>query len=67
MSRLQARRQRTPKYPVSVGRMVDAEIEVIDRAAALKKETRAEYMRRVLLREANADLRDAERKAQAVA
>jgi hypothetical protein len=47
--------------------MADDEIDVIDRAAALREETRGEYMRRVLLRQAAADLRDAERKAQVVA
>lgn len=60
------RRERRIKFPVSVP-MDETDIDVIDRAAAIRDESRASYARRVLLREANADLREAERKAQAVA
>jgi uncharacterized protein (DUF1778 family) len=44
--------------------MEPQDIDMIDRAAALRDEARAAYMRRVILREAGADLREAERKQQ---
>lgn len=47
--------------------MEDGDIETVDRAAALRDESRASYMRRVILREAGADLREAERRAAAAA
>lgn len=63
MPLLKAPRQRTPKYPVSVSRMTDEQIALIDRAAALRNEPRGGYIARVILREAKADLREAERRA----
>ena len=59
-------RERRIRLPVSVP-MSEPDIDILDRAAAIREESRASYARRVLLREANADLREAERKAQAVA
>jgi uncharacterized protein (DUF1778 family) len=59
-------RQRRVTYPVSVS-IEETALDVIDRAAAIRSESRASYIRRTVLREANADLREAERKAQAVA
>jgi uncharacterized protein (DUF1778 family) len=64
MPPLTSPRQRRIRFPVSVP-MDDADLGLVDRAAALRSESRASYIRRVMIREANADLRDAERKAGA--
>jgi uncharacterized protein (DUF1778 family) len=55
-------RQRVIKLPVSTPMEPD-EIATVDKAAAIRSESRASYIRRVILREANADLREAERKS----
>jgi len=44
--------------------MSDEELAVLDAAAGLRDESRSAYIARVALREARADLRDAERKQQ---
>lgn len=44
--------------------MLPSEIDLIDRAAALHPESRASYARRVLLREAKADLQAAKQQKQ---
>lgn len=59
-------RQRRARLAVSTPMALD-EIELVDKAAALRTESRAGYIRRVIVREANADIREAERKSQAVA
>ena len=64
MPTLTHKRQRSPKYPVSAARMSDEELAVLDAAAGLRDESRSAYIARVALREARADLRDAERKQQ---
>lgn len=64
MPKTLARRQRRIRFPVSVP-MGETDLEVIDRAAAIRDESRASYIRRVMLREANAELRELERKAAA--
>jgi uncharacterized protein (DUF1778 family) len=64
MTRLRTRRQQAPDYPVSAARMTAEERRVLDDAAALRGESRSAYIARVSLREARADLREAERKQQ---
>jgi uncharacterized protein (DUF1778 family) len=64
MAKTIAPRQRRIRFPVSVP-MDEADLELIDRAAKIRTESRASYIRRVILREARADLRDAERKQDA--
>lgn len=64
MPRLRTRRQQAADYPVSAARMTAEERRLIDDAAALRGESRSAYIARVSLREARADLRDAERKQQ---
>lgn len=54
-------RQIRPRLPVSSPLYLH-EMEVIDRAAALRQESRAGYIRRVAVREAKADLRRAKGK-----
>lgn len=39
----------------------EEDLDVLDRAAAIRQEPRATYVRRIALREAKADLRRAER------
>ena len=63
MTTMSQKRQRRVKLPVSVP-MEEDEISTVDKAASLRSESRASYVRRVILREANADLRDAERRQQ---
>jgi uncharacterized protein (DUF1778 family) len=41
------------------------DLMLLDRAAAIRNEPRATYVRRTVLREARADIREAERKAAA--
>jgi uncharacterized protein (DUF1778 family) len=61
-----AKRQRRARYFVSLP-VYEEDLDLLDRAAAIRQEPRARYVRRIVLREARADLREAERKAQAVA
>lgn len=63
MPKTLTRRQRRIRFPVSVP-MDEPDLDVIDRAAAIREESRASYIRRVMLREARADIRDMERKQQ---
>ena len=62
----QRRARPRPRYFVNLP-VYEEDLEVLDRASALKREPRATYVRRVVLREARADLREAERKAAASA
>jgi len=64
MTRRITKRQPHPDYPVSAARMTREELALLDQAAALRDESRSAYLARVGLREARADLRDAERKQQ---
>ena len=57
-------RRQPAKYPVTAARMSAEELDVVDAAAALRDESRSAYIARVAIREARADLREAERKAQ---
>lgn len=57
-------RQRRARYYVTVP-VYEEDLNVLDRAAAIRSEPRARYVRRVMLREARADLREAERKSSA--
>lgn len=61
-----SQRRQPPKYPVTAARMSAEELTLIDEAAALRDESRSAYIARVAIREARADLRDAERKAQSM-
>jgi hypothetical protein len=55
-------RPRTHRWPVSVP-MSEHEIETVDRAAALRGEPRAAYIRRIATQRAAAELRAADRRA----
>lgn len=64
MPPLPSKRQRLPRARYFVNLPVYAEdMAVLDQASALKNEPRATYVRRVVLRVARADIREAERKA----
>lgn len=56
------KRQQRPRYFVNLP-VYEEDLETLDRAAAIRQEPRASYVRRIALREARADLREAERKA----
>lgn len=64
MSLPRRKHQQRARYFVNVP-VYDADMATIECAAALRNEPRATYVRRVVLREARADLRRAERKAAA--
>jgi uncharacterized protein (DUF1778 family) len=53
-----------PRYFVNLP-VYEDDLITLDRAAAIKGEPRATYVRRTVLREARADIREAERKAAA--
>jgi hypothetical protein len=68
MTRQPNKRQRLPRARYFVNLPVYAEdMAILDQASALKGEPRATYVRRTVLREARADLREAERKQQQAA
>jgi uncharacterized protein (DUF1778 family) len=64
MPQLKNRRQREHRFPVSVP-MAENEILTVDRAAALKSESRANFIRRTAVQRAAAAIRAAERKVSA--
>jgi uncharacterized protein (DUF1778 family) len=60
MSDLIRPRQKRVRLPISSPMSAD-EIAIVDRAAAIRDESRAAYIRRVAVREARAELRRANR------
>jgi uncharacterized protein (DUF1778 family) len=65
MPALKSKRQLPrPRYFVNLP-VYEEDLMLLDRASAIKGEPRATYVRRTVLREARADIREAERKAAA--
>jgi hypothetical protein len=62
MPRPLPKRQRRSRFFVNLP-VYEEDLDVLDRVAALRKEPRATYVRRVVLREARAELRKFERAA----